>query len=500
MKELLLGIDIGSGSTKAVLTDLAGQVLCSASVEHSMSFPRPGWAEQDADTVWWGDVVKVCRKLFGDGRFTGADVAGVGISAVGPCLLPLDADDRPLRPAILYGIDTRAQHEIAVLTGQIGKDRLLAFSGMEFTSQATGPKMLWLKNNEPEVWRRTRTFTTASSYVVFKLTCEHAIDRHTASHFMPYFDLNGNEWSDRYAGLIADVQKLPRLAWTHERAGSVTAAAAELTGLAPGTPVNAGTIDVMADAVSAGVTGTGDLMLTYGSSVSFILLLDTPRPDPRVWMTAGAFPGTYALSAGMATSGSLTRWFREELAQDADYALLFAAAADVTPGSDGLLFLPYMSGERTPLHDPDARGVIAGLSLSHSRDHLFRAALEGVAYGIRHNLETFRDIGASISSITSVGGGTEGGTWTQIVSDVTGFEQSVPQPALGAPIGSSFLGGVAAGLLRLPDLSSWQSPKLQVRPDSRHRDTYDRGYSAFRQLYRDSADVVHGLAAGSRES
>lgn len=500
MKELLLGIDIGSGSTKAVLTDLSGQLLATAAVEHAMSFPRPGWAEQDADEVWWADVVTVCQELFGSKQYSGQDVAGIGISGIGPCLLPLDAAGRPLRPAILYGIDTRATSEIAELTEQIGTDELLAFSGMEFTSQAVGPKMLWLKRNEPEVWRDTRTFTTASSYVTYRLTGEHVIDRHTASHFMPFFDLHRTEWSGRHADLLSGTEKLPRLAWTHEAAGTVTAEAARLTGLAAGTPVNAGTIDVMADAVSAGVTTAGELMLTYGSSVSFILVLDEPRPDSRVWMTAGALPGTYALSAGMATSGSLTRWFRDELAGDASFGQLFDAAARVNPGSDGLLFLPYMSGERTPLHDPAARGVIAGLSLSHSRDHLFRAALEGVAYGIRHNLEAFQEIGAPIRHITSVGGGTAGGTWTQIVSDVTGLTQSVPQPALGAPIGSAFLGGVAAGVLQLPDLTSWRSPTVPVKPDTRHCGTYDRGYAAFRQLYRDSAEVVHRLAAEGRAS
>lgn len=496
MKDRLLGIDIGSYSTKAVLTDLAGQVLATEVVEHDMSFPEPGWAEHDADAVWWGDVVKVCRALFADGRHCADAVAGVGISAVGPCLLPLDAAGRPLRPAILYGIDTRAKREINELTALIGEQELLEFSGMTFTSQAIGPKMLWLKTNEPDIWAETRTFTTASSYVVFRLTGEHVIDRHTASHFMPFFDLQQLNWSDRYAKLITGSERLPRLAWTGEQAGTVSAEAAAATGLAVGTPVNAGTIDVMADAVSAGVTEPGSLMLTYGSSISFILVLAEAQPDPRVWMTAGAFPGTYALSAGMATSGSLTRWFRDELAGDADYAQLFAAAAGISPGSEGLLFLPYLSGERTPLHDPDARGVVAGLSLSHSRDHLFRAALEGVAYGIRHNLEVFSAIGAPARRIVSVGGGTTGHTWVQIVSDVTGYPQAVPTPNLGAPIGSAFLAGLAAGVLSGSDLQGWQSPAALVEPDPTNRPVHDRQYGLFRRLYEDSTAVVHKLAGG----
>ncbi len=494
---LLLGIDVGSYSTKAVLTDLSGRVLETRIAEHTMDFPQPGWAEHDADGVWWGDVVAVCRSLFDGGRYAGSDVVGVGISAVGPCLLPLDAAGRPLRPAILYGIDTRAKQEIAELGRRIGDEEILRLSGMTFTSQATGPKMLWLRNNEPDVWRRTEMFTTASSYVTYRLTGEHVIDRHTASHFMPFFDMSTLEWSDRFAGLITGTGKLPRLAWTHERAGVVSAEAARATGLAEGTPVNAGTIDVIADAVSAGATETGDLMLTYGSSISFILFLDEPRPDPRVWMTAGAFPGTFALSAGMATSGSLTRWFRDELAAGATYEELFSAASSVAPGSDGLLFLPYMSGERTPLHDADARGVIAGLSLSHGRDHLFRAALEGVAYGVRHNLETFEAIGAGVNRIVAVGGGTTGGTWVQIVSDATGRVQTVPERNLGAPLGSAFLGGLAAGVLERPDLAGWLSPTRAFEPDPSKRDVYDSCFPNFLKLYRNTTDVVHDLVAAS---
>ncbi|HLV11156.1 MAG TPA: FGGY-family carbohydrate kinase [Trueperaceae bacterium] len=501
MPELLLGIDVGSYSTKAVLTDLAGIELETLTVEHAMEFPRPGWAEHDADAVWWGDVVAVCRRLFDGGRYSGADVAAVGVSAVGPCLLPLDDAGRPLRKAILYGVDTRAKAEIDDLTEAIGPEAVIEHAGMAFTSQAVGPKILWLRRHEPEVWRRARRFTTASSYMTYRLTGEHVIDRHTASHFMPLFDIHSLQWSERYAHLVAPVETLPRLAWSDEPSGVVTPEAARATGLAAGTPVSAGTIDVMADAVGTGVTEPGALMLAYGSSTSFILILERPLPDRRVWMTAGAFEGSYALSAGMATSGSITRWLRDEFARDLPpetaYADLFAAADAVPAGSDGLLFLPYMSGERTPLNDPDARGVVAGLSLTHTRAHLFRAALEGVAFGVRHNLETFETIGASIERIVAVGGGTSGDTWLQIVSDVTGREQSVPEAGLGACAGSAFLAGMAAGELTSADLGSWQRPSRRIVPDPAKRATYDRAYGNFRALYDATADVVHDLVAGA---
>lgn len=498
MADLLLGIDVGTYSSKGVLTDLAGTVLETQVLEHEMEVPRPGWAEQDAEAVWWRDVVALCRGLLG-GRYRGEDVAGVAVSAIGPCLLPLDAEGRPLRKGILYGVDARASEEIALLNERLGEEAVFAFSGMALTSQAVGPKILWLRRHEPEVWRRTRHLTTASSYLVYRLTGEHAMDRHTASHYMPLIDLRALEWSERFAEHVAPLEMLPRLGWSDERAGEVTAAAAHETGLKPGTPVAVGAVDALAEAISAGVTRPGDLMIMYGSTTFFILVLGEPLPDRRIWTTAGAFAGQYNLAAGMATSGSLTRWLRDQFARELPeaeaYARLFAAAGRVPAGSGGLLMLPYFSGERTPLNDPDARGVVAGLTLSHTRDHLFRAALEGVAYGIRHNLETFAEMGAPVRRAVAVGGGTRGGLWPQIVSDVSGLAQLLPKVAVGASYGDAFLAGLAAGRLTRSALGDWVRGSSLVEPDPSLAELHDARFRAFKDLYASTAAIVHGLAA-----
>jgi xylulokinase len=500
--ELLLGIDVGTYSSKGVLVTPAGEVVRQAVVEHGMDVPQPGWAEQDADGVWWHDVVVLCRRLLDGDPYQGDDVAGVAVSAIGPCLLPLDEAGRPLRPGILYGVDTRAAAEIDDLTRSIGADEVLRFSKTAFTSQAIGPKILWLRRHEPDVWARTERLTTASSYLVYRLTGEHVIDRHTASHFMPLIDLERMVWSETYAEHVAPLAMLPRLGWSDERAGGVSERAAAETGLVVATPVAVGTVDALSEALSVGVVEPGDLMVMYGSTVFFILVLERPLADPRVWMTGGAFEGQYALAAGMATTGSLTRWIRDEFArelppQDA-YRALFEGAASIPAGSDGLLMLPYFSGERTPINDPRARGVIAGLSLAHGRDHVFRAALEGVAHGIAHNIEVFEELGAPINRIVAVGGGVQGGLWPQIVSDVSGRAQIVPDQTVGASFGDAYLAGVAAGVLSRGDLASWVRGGTRVVPDAVANARYREDRGIFRRLYEETKDTVHALQGRAR--
>ncbi|MEJ2359538.1 MAG: FGGY-family carbohydrate kinase [Deinococcales bacterium] len=497
MGELLLGIDIGTYSSKAALVRPDGTILETATQPHTMDIPHPGWAEQDADAVWWHDLVALSRQLLNGDPYTGADVAGVAVSAIGPCLLPIDDKGRPLRKGILYGVDARADQEIDELTQRLGAEAVMRHSGMAFTSQAIGPKILWLKHHEPDIWKRTAKLHTASSYLVYRLTSEHVIDKHTASHTMPLIDIRTLEWNDALDSGLAPQEMLPRLAWSDEQAGTITPAAAQETGLRPGTPVSVGAVDALSEAISVGATRPGDLMIMYGSSTFFILIEEQPHPDPRVWTTASAFQGRYALAAGMSTTGSLTRWFRDQLAQDLPqstaYQQLFDAAARIPAGAEGLLMLPFFSGERTPINDPHAKGVIAGLTLAHTRDHLYRAILEGVALGIRHNLDTFQAIGAPIHRILAVGGGAQTTFWPQIVTDATGAEQILPDTTLGASYGDAYLAGLTTGLVKPDTIHTWNPPRTTLRPDPHHRQLYDQHYQLYQQLYQSTRDIVHAL-------
>jgi xylulokinase len=483
--ELLLGIDIGTASSKALLARSDGEVVARAERGHALSLPRAGWAEHDPEAIWWDDVRALCAELVprAPGR-----VSAVGVSGIGPCLAPCDAQDRPLRPAILYGIDTRAGREIAELEERLGRERVLARCGSVLSSQAIGPKLAWLARNEPEVWSAMQRWHMASSFVVARLTGAWALDHHSASQCDPLYDLDACGWAEDWAELVAPGLQLPPLAWPGEVVGSVHSAGAAATGIPPGTPVVAGTVDAWAEAYSVGVTEPGDLMLMYGSTMFLVDVIDGRRDDPAFWTTRGVVPGSLTRAAGMATSGSITGWLRE-LTGGTPYEQLTEEASATPPGADGLVLLPYFAGERTPIADPRARGVVAGLTLRHSRGHLYRAILEGVAFGVRHNLEAF---GERPRRVVAVGGGSAGGLWTQIVSDACGIAQELPVETIGASYGDALLAGQGAGIVE--PHTRWAKRASLVEPAPERREVYDELYGLYRDLYPATRAVAHALA------
>ena len=503
--ELLLGVDIGTYSSKGVLCTPAGEVLASETVEHELSVPRPGWAEHDADAIWWGEFAAIVRAVL-SGKYSGEDVGGVAVSAIGACMLPVDERGRALRPGVLYGIDTRATEEIDWLNAEYGEEALFDLGGMALTTQAVGPKILWLRRKEPDVYARTHKILSASQYVVLKLTGDYVMDRHTASYYNPLVDIRRLEWDERFMAPIVEPDKLPRLLWSNEIAGEVTPAAARETGLRVGTPVTSGTIDAAAEAISVGVDGAGDMMCMYGTTMFFINLTERPVPDPRMWVTGHLFPGLYCIDGGLSTTGALTRWFRDNLGTPElereraggpnAYMALADLAAGVPPGSNGLVCLPFFSGERTPLNDPLARGVFAGFDLTHTRAHMYRAALEGTAYGVRHNLEVMTEMGAAPKRLVAVGGGAKNRLWLQIVSDVGGVPQVVPERTIGASLGDAFLAGLATGLV--PDRGAlerdWVKIELTLEPRAEVTRRYDDYYRVYRELYAAATDQLHELA------
>jgi xylulokinase len=488
IEPLVLGIDIGTASAKGVLATPTGEVVATAAREHALSLPRPGWAEHDAERVWWDGVLALCRELV---PAAGGRLAGVCVSGIGPCVVPCDAAVRPLRPAILYGIDTRATEETAELEDRLGANAILARGGSVLSSQALGPKLLWLRRHEPEIWSRTAAWHMASSFAVARLTGEYVLDHHSASQCDPLYDMAAQGWARDWATEICGDAPLPRLAWPADVVGTVHAAGAEATGIPVGTPVMAGTIDAWAEAFSVGVRRAGDLMLMYGSTMFLVEVADAPDAHPGLWLTAGVEPGSRSLAAGMATSGSLTAWLRD-LVGNVDYGELVRQAADSPPGSHGLVVLPYFAGERSPLFDPDARGVIAGLTLSHTRGDLFRAVYEAIGYGVRHILETFATAGASPGRVVAVGGGTQGDLWTQVVSDICRLPQTVPEQTIGAAYGDALLAAIGSGLVAVE--TDWTRKRAEVEPREAGPDAYDERYDLYRRLHPATTEIQHALS------
>ncbi|QIS20260.1 FGGY-family carbohydrate kinase [Nocardia terpenica] len=486
--ELLVGIDMGTGSSKGVLVRADGTVVAEKQVAHEISLPRPGWAEVDAVGMWWGEVCRIGRVL-AEAVPAGDRIAGVCVSGVGPCLVLCDERGEPVRPAILYGVDTRATVEIAELTELFGAEAIVARAGKSLSSQAVGPKVEWVRKNEPEVFGRARRFYSSNSFIVAKLTGEYIQDHHTASQSDPLYSIRDFDWNTEWAGRILGALPLPRLVWPSEVVGAVTEAAAAQTGFPVGTPVVAGTVDAYAEAFSVGVRHPGDLMLMYGSTMFLVQVLEKFHTNPALWTTTGVQRGTYALAAGTSTAGSLTQWL-QKVTGGASFEELTAEAAAVPPGSDGLVFLPYLAGERTPVFDPDARGVVAGLSLRHGRGHLFRAAYEGISFGIRQILEMFDDAAPVVRAV-GVGGGLRSPVWAQTLSDITGLTQQVPEQAIGASYGDALLAAIGVGLVA-PE-TDWSHITREVPPDPAHRERYDTLYETWRQLYPATREQVHRL-------
>lgn len=490
-EQLLLGVDIGTGSSKGVLTRSNGEVIAISEQPHSLSLPKPGWAEHDAEKVWWADFKAICDELLpkiGDGE----ELAGLSVSGIGPCIVPCDENANPLRPGILYGIDTRSMDEVEEITEKLSEGLIVKHCGNPMNAQSIGGRLLWLRRHEPHIYAKTRYWFMAHSFITHRLTGAYYLDHVSASYSEPLYDVGVGDWVHKWCEDIAPGLKMPELVWPTEVAGRVSAEGAARSGLPEGLPVAAGTMDSFADAMSVGVRKPGDAVIIYGSTMSIVLVTDESLPAAQLWSNAHLFENTYNLASGMATSGSLTKWLRDLIGPGTSFGELSAEAAAIAPGSDGLVILPYFAGERTPLLDPNARGTIVGLTLGHGRGHLYRALMEGTAYGARHLLDVMHHAGAGTTRAYAVGGGTKGGLWPQIISDITGLTQEITEQSIGACYGDAMLAGVATGTIE-PD-ADWSPTIGIVEPNRHNKAIYDELYELYRHLHPQTVDIQHKLA------
>ena len=504
--DYLIGVDIGTSGSTGIIIDTALNVIESVSTEHEVSVPRPGWAEHDADEVWWHDVTEITNRLFECSTVSPDDIAGIGISALHAAMVPVDDDGTPLRPAILYGVDTRSGEEIELLNEQIGAERIYETCGNALTFQSVGPKIHWYRRNEPNRFAQTETILDATGYVVSKLTGECTMDNAIAAFFHPLYDLSELTWSDEMlAEMDLSRDRFPEPQWSTEIAGTVTAAAAAETGLAEGTPVIVGTGDALASQISVGAVDPGDSIFMYGTTGVIYTTLAQPRSTPELWSFPHCLEGQYTIAGGMATSGAIVRWFKEEFGGDAvigegtgkeSYDRLNERAGELAPGSDGLVVLPYFSGERTPINDDAARGTVVGLTLSHSKYHVYRAILESIGYGFRHHLETMKGAEVPIDRVLAIGGGAQSDLWRQIVSDVTGVTQRYVANPIGSPLGGAYLAGLGTDVFdSLGPLRESTTIKRTTEPDPEAMATYEEYYQIYRDLYPSVKEEMHRLSA-----
>lgn len=483
----LLGIDVGTSATKAVVVDPAGAVVARAERPVELRSPAAGFAEEDPG-AWWENVRSLCRELPLEG------VAAVGVSGMVPAVLLLDGRDRPLRPSIQQS-DARAGAEVEELREALAGARVLERTGSAVTQQSVGPTALWLARHEPGAWRETRTVLGSYDYVTLRLTGERGVERNWALESGLYDLEAGGFAPDLCAAAGIDPALLPPVRRADEVVGAVTAAAAAETGLAEGTPVVAGSADHVASALAAGVVRAGDLLIKLGSAGDILLASDEPLVDERLYLDFHLVPGRYLPNGCMAASGTFLRWFQRELAGGAPLGELDAEAVAAGPGAGGVVALPYLLGEKTPLNDPAARGAFVGLHLGHDRGHLFRAALEAVAFGFRHHLDVFAELGCVPSRVRVTNGGARSELWKQVVADVTGHPLDVLAGGAGSELGVAFAAGIGSGILAgWDEIERFVTVAGRVEPDRGAAERYERPYAAYRELYPALAPVLEPRA------
>lgn len=502
-KSYLLGFDAGTYESKGTLCDTDGNVIATAFAPHLLKVPKPGYAEHDPLNDWWADFKKIVKELLERSGVAPSQIAGIGISTIMAAITPVDGQNQPLRNAILYGIDSRSQKQVEDLYREIGADKMMECCGSLVNQESFGPKIRWIHDNEPDIYKKAQKFTIASGFLTAQLTGEYYVDRYSASSALPMYDTRHFCWSQELTPFICRVDQLPDVAYTTDVIGKVTRKAAEETGLCEGTPVICGTTDAGAEAVSVGVVMPGDMMLMYGSTMFIIYLNPVPCAEAGLWSTPYTIKGNYALTGGMATTGSLTRWIRDQFYRDqmekeqsggeSTYAVMAKDSRSIPAGSDGLIVLPYFLGERMPISDPQAKGVLFGLNLRHTRGHIVKAAYEGIGYGLDQNLDLLRHVNLPLDNVISVGGGTKAPEWLQTISDVCGIRQSVPEVTIGASYGDAMLAGIGIGAMTPEQIKKIVKIKYVTEPDAEKAAVYQPMKKHYAELYRRNADIMHAL-------
>jgi xylulokinase len=458
---LVLGIDVSTTATKAVLVDETGAVRGVGTAEYGFSAPRPLWSEQDPAAWWDGAVVAIGSALAAAGG-SGDDVVAVGLTGQMHGLVLLDEADRILRPAILWN-DQRTAAECDVIRSAVGPERLIEITGNDALTGFTAPKLVWVRDHEPDVWGRAAHVLLPKDYLRLRLTGEHALDKADAAGTL-LFDLAARGWSaEVMAALEIPAAWLPPTFEGPQVTGVVTTSAAAAAGLRPGTPVVAGGGDQSANAVGLGVVNPGEMALSLGTSGVVFAATDRPLFEPRgiVHAFCHAVPGRWHMMSVMLSAAGSLRWFRDALASDLDFGPLVDTATGVEAATDGLFFLPYLTGERSPYPDPYARGAFVGLTLGHDRRHMTRAVIEGVAFGLRDGLDLMIAAGVPAPNrIRASGGGIASPLWRSILADVLETEIATVSTTEGAAYGAAILAAVGAGWY--PDVEAATTALVRV--------------------------------------
>ncbi len=504
----MIGSDIGTQGTKSVIVDESGHVICEASREYDVIKPKPNWAEQWPDP-WVRAVFETIKEIIERSKVSRNKIAGVAISGLfGGAGIPVDKNMEALYPCLIW-MDRRAVKETQWVKENVPKEEIFGITGNYVDSYFGFPKMMWIRNNVPEVWKKIYKFVTPKDFVIYQLTGELAIDYSSAGNIGGLFDIRKLTWSDHMCKVLnIPKEYLPeRIVKSSDVVGKITKKAAMSCGLLEGTPVVAGGIDAPVAQLSAGALEQGEHVAMVGTSTCW----GTVHDGSKLAFNLVSYPYVvydteriYTFG-GSATTGALARWFKEQFGESetvvserintSPYQLFDREAEKIAPGSDGIIVLPYFMGERSPIWDPFAKGVIFGLSLYHSRAHLYKALMEGAAYALRHNMEEGIRAGLKLNDeCWIVGGVAKSNLWVRIFADVTGFKMRQVASLVEAPFGDAFLAGLGTGVIDRPEaIKDWVKFKEAIEPDVEKKKIYDKYYQIFLELYNSTSSLMRKL-------
>ena len=494
-KKYLLGIDIGTSACKVALFNREGQVLAAANGDYPVYYPHEGWAEQNPEE-WWSAVCGATRKVITKAGIQPEEIAGVGIDGQSWSAIAIDKEGKVLTNTPIW-MDTRAQSICDRLNQEIGEEKIFEIAGNSLQPSYTTAKILWYRENLPEVYKNICKILQSNSYIAYRLT--DAITQDVSQGYgIHCFNMKTGKWDSEMCRLLGIPESfLPeKICACDEIVGTVTAKAAAETGLVEGIPVVAGGLDAACGTLGAGVIHPGETQEQGGQAGGMSICLDEYKADPRLILSFHVVPGQWLLQGGTTGGGGVMRWFEHEFA---DYERMMKAqtgesslnqlneiAEKVAPGSDGLVFLPYMSGERSPIWNPYAKGVFYGLDFAKTKGHMVRACMEGVALSVRHNLEIAEAAGAKVEVLRAMGGSANSLLWTQIKSDITGKPIVVPASDTATTLGAAILAGVGCGLYKDYDEAVALTVKETRRhePDPANKKVYDETYRTYLELYK----------------
>lgn len=482
--EYVIGIDIGTTGVKTLLCSNKGEIISSALVEYPLSHPKPGWAEQDpAD--WWTATTESIRSVVNETNINREDVKSIGLTGQMHGAVFLDSNNNVLRPAILW-CDQRTSSECDDINRIIGKENLIALTSNPALTGFTAPKILWVRKNEPQIYERARRILLPKDYIRFRLTGEFAGDVSDASGTL-LFDVKNRKWSDEILEkLNIDRNLLPEVYESTEVTGTLTKDTSELTGLSIETVVVAGAGDQAAGAVGNGIVEPGIISSTTGTSGVVFAYTDKAKTDPsgRLHTFCHAVPGKWHVMGVMLAAGGSFKWLRDMLGEDS-YHVMTEQASKAQTGSEGLIFLPYLMGERTPHADSDAKAVFFGISPRHTRAHIIRSVMEGVSFGLRDSLEIIKELGIPASEIRASGGGAKSKLWKQIQADVNKEPIYTINVDEGPAFGAALLAMVGVGIYSsVPEACRHTIKTIdKIEPVTKNTKIYDEYYKLYRSLY-----------------